>query len=145
MVPDPLFVLIVAFRILSADMPSNFTGWISSGVSIRRTLSCVSLSSGCFYFNEFKVSLLVSKIPCCICILDVYWEFDGIIHISFMHKPCKFVWCFYNNPRRWDSFQRGNSFKLPYFHNSNILFWWSFACDDFDGFYSNKFCIIISF
>ena len=109
MVPDPLFVLIVTFWILSVDMLLNFTGWISSGVSVRRTLSCASLSSGCSCFNDSSYLYRSARYH----VAYAYRALAGIIHISFMHKPCKFCWCFSINPRRWDSFQRGNSFKLP--------------------------------
>lgn len=57
--PDSLFVLIAAHRILSANVVSNFTGCIFTGVSVRRTLSYAGLPFGSFCFNKSKVYLLI--------------------------------------------------------------------------------------
>ena len=65
--PDLPFVLIAAFRIIPADIFTlHLTGCISTGVPVRRTLSCTGSAFRCFYFNKSKISLLIGKTPFCI-------------------------------------------------------------------------------
>lgn len=48
---DPSFVLLTTFQIISVDRFSNLTGFISSGVSVRRMLSCAVSPFG-FSFSK---------------------------------------------------------------------------------------------
>ena len=50
--PDPSFVLVDTFQIISVDRFSNLNGFISSGVSVRRMLSCAGSPFGYFCFSK---------------------------------------------------------------------------------------------
>ena len=49
--PDPPFVLIAAFLIISLSIPANMIGWTSCGAPVSKTSLLAFFDFGCFSFN----------------------------------------------------------------------------------------------
>ena len=66
--PDPPFVLMAAFFIISSSIPANMIVWTSCGTPVSKTL--LRFFFRCFSFNLFSVSLLSGGIPCCMLLVS---------------------------------------------------------------------------
>ena len=89
--PDPSFVLMAAFLIISSSIFANLIGWVSYGTPLSKTSLLAFFDFECFSFNLFTVSL--KRYP----ILHVTGElFYCCIDITFLHVVFKFLGKFCN-------------------------------------------------